>query len=346
MHPDLEFAPVHPRTDPRGLAEIRTLLAQCGLGLEEGIQVFMTCRAGGRLVACAGLEDNIVKCVAIADEHRGGSVSLTLMHELTCLALDRGQAHLFLYTKPANVPLFRGCGFHPLVKVPGWAALMENTPVGISGYAGRLRRLRREGRKIGCIVLNANPFTLGHQHLLETAAAACDWLHVFVLCEDASAIQYQDRFRLVQAGTKGIARLTLHQGSKYMISKATFPSYFIKDQCIVDTCNTAIDLLLFRQHIAPALGITHRFVGTEPFCRVTRKYNEDMRTWLQDPELAAAPIQVVELPRLEVSGKPVSASEVRRLLKAGDFPKMATLVPRATLDLMRERYAGSQSVSA
>ena len=346
MNQDLEFAPIHPRTDPHGLAEIRLLLAQCGLGLEEGIQVFMTCRAAGKLVACAGLEDNIVKCVAIADEHRGGSVSLTLMHELTCLALDRGQAHLFLFTKPANVPLFRGCGFHPLVKVPGWAALMENTPVGLSGYASRLRKLRHEGRKIGCIVLNANPFTLGHQHLLRTAAAACDWLHVFVLSQEASTIQFQDRFRLVQEGAAGIPNLTLHQGSKYMISKATFPSYFIKDQCIVETCNTAIDLLLFRQHIAPALGITHRFVGTEPFCRVTRKYNEDMRTWLGDPELAAAPIQVVELPRLEVAGKPVSASEVRRLLKTGDFPKMATLVPRATLDLMRERYAVPQTVSA
>jgi [citrate (pro-3S)-lyase] ligase len=346
MHHDLEFAPVHPRTDPQGLAEIRLLLAQCGLGLEEGIQVFMTCRAGGRLVACAGLEDNFVKCVAIAAEHRGGAVSLSLMHELTCLALDRGQAHLFLYTKPDNAPLFRGCGFHPLVKVPGWAALMENTPVGISGYAGRLRRLRHEGRKIGCIVLNANPFTLGHQHLLQTAAAACDWLHVFVVSENASAIQFQDRLRLVQAGARGIPRLTLHQGSRYMISKATFPSYFIKDQGIVETCNTAIDLLLFRQHIAPALGITHRFVGTEPFCRLTRKYNEDMRTWLEDPGLAAAPIKVVELPRLEVAGKPVSASEVRRLLKAGDFPRMAPLVPRATLDLMRERYSEVGNVSA
>jgi len=340
----LEFTTADPGRDPLAAAELRQLLAGCGLELEAGIQVFLLCRQGGRLVACAGLEGAVVKCVAIAQAQRGGALALTLMHELGCLALERGHGHLFLYTRPGNAPLFRGCGFHPLVEVPGWATLMENTPAGLLGYVRKLARQRREGARIGCIVMNANPFTLGHQHLVRAAAQACDWLHLFVLGEDASAVGFRDRFALVRAGVAGLARVSLHPGSRYMISRATFPSYFIKDRCIVETCDTAMDLLMFRQHLAPALGITHRYVGTEPFCRLTRKYNQDMRTWLEDPALAGPPVQVAELPRLEIGGRPVSASEVRRLQEAGDFTGIAALVPPATLALMRERHAGLAAV--
>jgi [citrate (pro-3S)-lyase] ligase len=45
---------------------------------------------------------------------------------------------------------------------------------------------RQPGRKIGAIVMNANPFTLGHRWLVEQAARQCDWLHLFVVKEDAS----------------------------------------------------------------------------------------------------------------------------------------------------------------
>ena len=341
MTEPLEFGTVDPGREPLAAAEIRQLLAACELELEAGVQVFLVCRQGGQLVACAGLEGGIVKCVAVAEAHRGGSLSLALMHELGCLALERGHSHLFLYTRPGNAARFQGCGFHPLVEVPGWATLMENTPAGIQGCVRGLRRQRREGGRIGCVVLNAKPFTLGHQHLVRSAARACDWLHLFVVGEDASAVPFRDRFSLVRAGVAGIERVTLHPGSRYLISRATFPSYFIKDRCIVETCDTAVDLLLFRQHLAPALGITHRYVGTEPFCRLTRKYNEDMRTWLEDPALPGPPVQVAELPRLEIGGRPVSASEVRRLQAAGDFARMAALVPPATLDLMRERHAAT-----
>ncbi len=335
MNEELVFRAIAPGQDPGAVTEVRALLASCGLGLEPTLQLILTCRQGNRLVACAGLEDDIVKCVAIAPDHQGDALGLTLMNELGCLALERGHAHLFLYTKPGNVPLFRGCGFHPLAEVPGWAALLENTPVGIQAYAARLRSCRHAGRMIGCVVLNANPFTFGHQYLIRQAARSCDWLHVFVLGEDAATLPHGDRFRMVEAGTAGIERITLHHGSRYMISRATFPSYFIKDARIVESCDAAIDLLLFRKHIAPALGVTHRFVGTEPYCRLTRKYNQDMRTWLAD----APAVQVVELPRLEVSGRAVSASEVRRLLKAGDFAAMEPLAPRTTLELLPGGHA-------
>ncbi len=116
--------------------------------------------------------------------------------------------------------------------------------------------------------------------------------------EDSSRFPYEDRLDLVLKGTADIPRLTVHRGSEYIISRATFPCYFIKEQSVINHCYTEIDLKIFRQYLAPALGVTHRFVGTEPFCRVTAQYNRDMRYWLETPTISAPPIELVEIERL------------------------------------------------
>ena len=77
---------------------------------------------------------------------------------------------------------------------------------------------------------------------------------------------------------------------------------------MADDCYTEIDLKIFRQYLAPALGITHRFVGNEPFCAVTAKYNRDMRYWLETPALPSPPIALVEIERLQYQGTAISAS--------------------------------------
>ena len=339
MNDDVNIETLNPREDKRGTAEVKRLLGANGLEAEADVQVFVVARDRKKIVGCAGLAEGVVKCVAIAKERRGSSLAVRLMDEVQRLALNRGQSHLFLYTQPKRAPLFAGCGFHRIVEVPDQVCLMENSPVGISEYCESLQAFRQEGQRIGCVVLNANPFTLGHLYLVRQALRECDWLHVFVVAEDASKIRYADRLDMVRAGLAGMDRVTVHSGSRYLISKATFPTYFIKEMREVETCSTAIDLLIFRRYIAPALGVTHRFIGTEPFCRVTRKYNEDMFEWLERASTEGAPIHVVEIPRLEVDGRAVSASEVRRQLAKGDFAAMAALVPPTTLSRLRALYA-------
>lgn len=343
MDPDrLDIDVIDPRLDEQGRGEIAAFLAASGLDYETGLEAVVTFRAPGRgrreILACAGLESNIVKCVAISTALRGEAISLRLLTEITHLASERGHAHLFLYTTPENKPFFASCGFYLLAEAPGYVALMENTPVGISSYCKTLATRRVEGAMIGSIVMNANPFTLGHRFLVEQAAARCDWLHVFVVTEDVSYFPYRQRYTLVKAGLEGLARVSVHEGSTYMVSRATFSAYFFKEKGIVGDCFTAIDLLLFRNHIAPALGITHRFVGTEPFCPTTGKYNADMKHWLAKADAEGPPITVVELLRCVRDGVPISASEVRRCLKAGDFARIEKLVPPTTLELLRRDY--------
>jgi len=338
MTAEISSYTVDPAREAGVRSEIKDLLATCDLNYEASIEMFVVFRRKGRMIACAGLEKNIVKCVAIAPEMQGESLSLTLMTEVANLAHERGHSHLFLYTKPDNTDLFRACGFYPVVEVPEQAAFMENTPVGIRGYCKRLAALRRPGKTIGAIVMNANPFTLGHRYLAEYAAAACDWLHVFVVAEDSSFFPYRDRYAMVQAGIADLPRLTLHPGSEYMVSRATFSSYFFKEQSAASDCFTAIDLLIFRNFIAPTLGVTHRFVGTEPFCKTTQKYNRDMMLWLQRPDSAFPAIEVVEISRRTNAETPISASEVRRLLASGKFAQIRQLVPPFTFALLREQY--------
>jgi [citrate (pro-3S)-lyase] ligase len=318
--------------------EIEQFLRSCDLGLDIDATDFVIVRSGGRLVACAGMGENIVKCVAVSPSLRGESITSRLITEVTNIAADVGMYHLFLYTRPQNVETFEGCGFYKLVEMPGTVALMENTPSGLSRYCESLRLERRPGSRIGCIVMNANPFTYGHQYLAERAAEDCDWLHVFVVSENASLVTYEDRYALVREGLKHLPRTTVHPGSAYMVSKATFPGYFLKNRGIVDQCHTAIDLLIFREYVAPALGISHRYVGTEPFCAVTAKYNADMKYWLTESASKAPPVSVVEIERRVEDGIAISASEVRRLLRADDFERMAALAPPATVALLRAKY--------
>ncbi|KAA8999029.1 [citrate (pro-3S)-lyase] ligase [Affinibrenneria salicis] len=343
-HDSLDFRVISASQPPGGMLEdIRALLQQSQLGMDDDIEQFVVAVAGNRLAGCAGLVSNTIKCVAVAEAWRGANLSARLLGEVENLAVSRGHFHLFLYTRPANLERFRNCGFYPLAQWDDVAVLMENTPVGIHNYCRTLHSHYHSGQQIGAVVMNANPFTLGHRYLAEQAAAACDWLHLFVVSEDVSWFPFTERLEMVRQGVADLTNVTVHAGSEYMISRATFPGYFLKEAGLVNQAWSVMDLLIFRQYIAPALGITHRFVGSEPFCTVTHQYNCDMHDWLEDAERSrAAPLSVVEIPRIRhAGGKAISASEVRALLKARQMDPIRDIVPASTFAHLQRRYSAA-----
>ncbi|PWC17289.1 [citrate (pro-3S)-lyase] ligase [Brenneria corticis] len=328
------------RMQPQAIPEIRRFLALCRLGMDDDIDTFVTCRLGGELVACAGMAANTIKCVAVAPQHRDRNLGVRVINEVVQQAAQRGHFHLFLYTKPQNIAIFRACGFYPLAQYQDSAVLMENTPIGITQYCRSLAAYRRPGTPIGAVVMNANPFTLGHRYLAERAAQSCDWLHLFVVREDASLFPFDERLEMVRRGVAHINNLTVHAGSEYMISKATFPGYFLKEEKLITRAHAALDLIIFRKYIAPALGVTRRFVGTEPFCALTRQYNQDMGFWQENASAVDAPaLAVIEIERKrESSGVAISASEVRKLLKLRQYRRIQELVPASTLEHLQRYY--------
>lgn len=174
----------------------------------------------------------------------------------------------------------------------------------------------------GVVVMNCNPFTLGHRYLIEQAAKQVERLFVMVVREDCSLFAYAERKAMVEQGVAHLENVTVIDGSEYVISQATFPTYFLKRLDDAADMQMLLDLDLFRRHIAPALGATVRFVGTEPTDQLTRRYNELMHEVLTD---------VREISRLEKEGNAVSASRVRKAMEQGDMSTIRQLVPPTTL---------------
>ncbi|SFM97294.1 [citrate (pro-3S)-lyase] ligase [Izhakiella capsodis] len=326
------------RRDLQIKAEVVRLLQACQLEMDDAISLFVVAQSGQELAGCAGLDGNVVKCVAVDERWRGENVCAGLMSEIQNYAMSQGHLHLFLFTRPTNRSRFQQCGFWPIAQTDS-VLLMENIPRGINRYCATLAQSLRSGEKIGSVVMNANPFTLGHRYLAEQAAACCDWLHIFVVEENASLFSFDDRLAMVQQGVSDLPNVSVHKGGAYIISRATFPSYFLKASGNVEQAWCALDLRIFRQYIAPALHVTHRFVGSEPFCPVTRQYNQAMQADLSAYDSGLPAINVVEMPRMtDAGGVAVSASEVRRLLTAHQFPAIARRVPPSTLQYLQTKH--------
>lgn len=323
--------------NPSKQDQLQQFLAQSELTIDQCVTHWVLAYdEDSRLVACGGIAQNILKCIAINSAQRGQGLALSLMSELVNQAYQLGYTQLFIYTKPEYVSLFEACGFYLIMTAEPHVALLENSRQRLTKQCDTWRQYRVEGEKIGAIVMNANPFTLGHRYLIEQALRQCEHLHLFVVSENASQFSYEGRFSLVQQGIADLSNITLHTSSPYLISRATFPDYFLKDKGLVNALHLALDLKIFRQYIVPSLGITHRFVGTEPICAVTREYNRQMHYWLQQAEMTVPKIEVVEIERKQSDEQPISASRVRALLAEQDWTALQALVPATTLHFLQQ----------
>ena len=227
---------------------------------------------------------------------------------------------------------FGDLGFYEIARVEDTLVFMENRRDGFGSYLRALEKTKTAGRS-AALVMNANPFTLGHQYLVEMAAAACDTLHLFVVSEDASLVPFAVRKKLVAEGVKHLPNVVLHDSGPYIISNATFPSYFLKDEAAVIGGHARLDLAVFTK-IAKALNITARYVGEEPTSQVTGLYNKIMAE-----QLPKAGIACVIVPRKQADGRAISASTVRQCLQSGNWAALAQLVPQTTLDYFQSDAA-------
>ncbi len=313
-------------TDMRGLAQIDTLLECEGIRRDKNLDYICAMYDDDyRVIATGSCFGNTLRCFAVSGEHQGEGLLNQIITHLMEVQYQRGNLHLFLYTKISSAKFFGDLGFHEIARVDNTLVFMENRRDGFSGYLRELEKARRSGHSVA-LVMNANPFTYGHQYLAETASKNCDTLHLFVVSEDASLVPFAVRRRLVEAGTAHLPNVVLHDSGPYIISSATFPSYFLKDEAAVIEGHARLDLSVFTR-IAGALNVTARYVGEEPTSQVTGIYNEIMQQ-----ELPKAGIKCVILPRKESGGKVISASTVRSCIKGGDFAALRDMVPPSTFD--------------
>ena len=305
------------------LQELKDFLSRTGLSYDEGIEYTIAIRDGNdRIAACASLQGNVIKCVAVDPSLQGEGITATLMTAIKREALERGERHLFLYTKPENAAQFGGIGFYEIARTDS-VLLMENRRDGFASWVESVRCENAAGT-IGAVVMNCNPMTMGHRYLIEHSAQQCDFLYLFIVSEDKSAVPASDRRAIVEKAVADLGNVRVAGTDRYLISSATFPDYFLKDKSRSGEVWTGLDVAVFCR-AANMLGITRRFVGSEPFCAVTGAYNAAMERIL--PEQG---IEFTQLPRLEKDGTAISATAVRELLAEGHWQHMESLVPPAT----------------
>jgi len=203
----------------------------------------------------------------------------------------------------------------------------------LKDYISFLEQYKKENFFVnGAIVMNCNPFTHGHRYLIETASKQCDYLYVFVVEEDLSAFPFNDRLRLVRAGTCDLENVIVVPSGKLILSAITFPEYFVKESISDITVDTSKDIEIFARNIAPVMNIKKRFVGEEPLDPVTRQYNQTMKDIFPQYD-----IELIEFERHCIDSEaPISASTVRRLLETKRWNEIEKLVPKSTLQYLKK----------
>lgn len=312
---------------------VEQFLGDNNLRLDEVDYYAVVTRLGeDKILAGGGLSNDVIKCIAVDDSLRGTGMSQRLVSHLLSVAGERGHLNVKVYTKPQNTDIFTSLSFRELAAAP-MAVLMENGIGGLSNYEKYLEGLRKEGRN-GAIVMNCNPFTMGHLYLVESAAKQVDHLYVIIVKEDVSMFTYRQRMEMAQAACKDIENVTVCAGSDYAISAVTFPTYFLKQLSDASDTQMTLDINLYARHIAKALDAKVRFVGTEPNDKLTCRYNE-----LLKEQLPQHGIEVIEIERLAQDGSAVSASRVREMLVNEELHKAANLVPATTVPYLVSKQA-------
>lgn len=290
---------------------------------------------GERLVATGSIAGNVLKYIAVCNKGReSGTYFNTIVSDLLAKLAQQKIFHVFVFTKPEYVDSFEHVGFNALA-FSEFGAILETGDTSITDYLNKIPKFDN-GSTAG-IVMNANPFTLGHRYLVETAAKNNDHVYVFVVNTDASLFTTTERTQMVKDGVADLDNVTVVSGSDYMVSYATFPAYFLKSQSDQVVYQTTLDALIFKNWIAKNLNIQTRYLGSEPVSKTTAIYNQVLKDILE-PQ-----VKVEIIDRKTLDQKIISARDVRLAIKDNDLAKLNGLVTSTTLKFINDNLDSLQA---
>jgi [citrate (pro-3S)-lyase] ligase len=292
----------------------------------------------GDIVGTGSHQGRILKYVVVSPRFRDTTAFALIVTYMTEKLL-KIYKHTFVYTRPENSVRFVGLGFNEIATAAPLYTLLEFGFESIFTYQDYLKSLKVQVRstEVAAIVVNCNPFTKGHQFLIEKAAAENEIVYLFVVEENLSAFPFSVRWELIRKGIYHLKNVVMVRGGMYIVSGAIFPAYFLKNEMISDVMQkqAELDVRIFANYVVPVLGITKRYVGTEYYCKITEAYNLAMKAIL--PSLG---VEVVEVTRIAVdyglgnSPDFISASKVREAIKLDKLPDVLDFLPDATRDFL------------
>lgn len=276
----------------------------------------------GKIVGTISRTKNIIKMFAVCKNANNDMVGPMLLNKVEA-DINESFDNIFVFSKTELAATFARNGYKELASFDGVSVYEK----GFHTIEDSIEDLGLSG-EYGAIVMNANPFTLGHKYLVEKALEKSNKLIVFVVEENKSSFDFETRFKLVKNGLKEFKNVKVVPSGKYIISGITFPSYFIKKGQNVLDIQQNLDAIIFGKYFSK-IGINKRFIGTEPISVRTNIYNKALKKQL--PKFG---IEVIEFSRVELGGKVVSATTVRKLLKEENFEEIKKLVPKTTYEFL------------
>lgn len=309
--------------------QVEEFLKSFGLVLDADVEYTAVAKKDDEIVGTCSYSGRVLKCFAVKEELQGEGIAAKLITHVTDKLFDMGIYETFIFTKPKNKGIFMGLGYNEVYSTKG-VSLLEGGMANINKSINRMLKKSGlgNGKKAG-LVMNCNPFTLGHRYIIESAAADNEEVVVFIVEAEKSLFPFEVRLELVKQGTQYLKNVHVIPGGNYIISSNTFPSYFLRqeDERILEY--TRLDAGIFGRYIAPVFNINRRYVGTEPYCKVTNSYNNALMEILPS---CGVEVKLVE--RIVMNGAAVSASSVRELIKSDGWEEIKEIVPQATYDFL------------
>lgn len=309
--------------------EVEEFLSRFDLLLDKDVDYTLVVRDKENIIATCSKAKNVFKCFAVSESLRGEGITATLISALTDRLFEEGMYHSFIFTRPDKESIFTALNYKT-VESTDEAVLLENGIYGIENYLKDMtKKYNIDDSEKGAVVMNCNPLTKGHLYLIEKAAVMCGKLLIFIVQEDKSVFPFDARYELVRKASGHLKNVTVIPGSEYIISQATFPSYFIKEKNTKLKTYTELDSKIFGRYFGKGFNIKQRFVGTEPYCGLTDVYNDTLKKIM--PQYG---ISLCQIDRLQVGGKAISASRVREYIKSGNMDELKELLPEVTMEFL------------
>lgn len=310
--------------------EVKDFLHSFNLKLDADVDYTIIIRQNKEIKATCSKARNVFKCFAVSDELQGEGIAATLMGAVSDKLFDEGIYHSFIFTKIENIGIFTSLGYKIIHQIEN-VALLEGGIYDIKKYLKDMKNEYNldEITKRSALVMNCNPFTIGHRYLIEEAARQSSEVLVFIVEEDKSSFRFIDRYTMVKEGVSHLPNVRVIKGGEYIISQVTFPTYFLRKENEVLKAYTILDSSIFGKYFCTALNITKRFIGEEPYCNVTKAYNESLKEIL--PRYG---VEVIEIKRKEYNEDIISASKVRKLIKEGRISDIENIVPKSTWEFL------------
>lgn len=304
--------------------------------LSESIdQTVIIYNLNDEIIGTGSYKNQTLKYVVVADKFRKSTAFPLIVSYLSDKILKNNK-RCFVFTKPETSPLFEGLGFKEIANAEPLFSVLEFGYESIDDYQAELKSYKKNTttNDVAAIVVNCNPFTLGHQFLIEKASKENEIVYLFIVEEDFSVFPYEIRLKLIKEGISHLKNIVFIPTGPYIVSGSIFPNYFLKLESpnLISEKQAEVDIKIFAKYIVPVLGIKKRYVGTEFYCRTTRAYNEAMKKIL--PTVGC---EVLEINRKTIGiitdGEEqncISASKVRQKMKEGNLDDTLKFLPEVT----------------